>query len=228
MKIIFTFIAMSLLQTSSAQNINDLVKKVRAKLEEINDYEAKGSMKTNVAFLKIPVSDVNVFFKKPNKLKVKSAKGISFIPKGAVSINMSSLFSDNEFTIIDAGTDKIENVTMRVAKLLPLNENSEVVLSTIYINPANNLIYKSRTTTRENGSYQLEMRYGKYVKYGLPDKIMFAFNTKDYKLPKGMTFDFDDGKAPVAQKGEQSKQGRAEISFTSYIINKGIPDSKFK
>ena len=29
--------------------------------------------------------------------------------------------------------------------------------------------------------------------YGLPDKVIFSFNTKDYKLPKGVTFDYDDG-----------------------------------
>jgi hypothetical protein len=31
---------------------------------------------------------------------------------------------------------------------------------------------------------KLEMSYGKYIAYGLPDKVIFSFNTKDYKLPK--------------------------------------------
>jgi len=228
MKNLLLILFVVLFKTSAAQDINVLVKNVRSKLLEVNDYQAKGRMKTNVAFLKIPVSDVQIYFKKPNKLKVISLKGISFIPKGAVSINMGSVFSDNEFTIIDAGLDKVGNTIVRVAKLLPLDENSDVVLSTIYINPKNNLIYKSKTTTRENGSYQLEMSYGKYITYGLPDKILFSFNTKDYKLPKGMTFDFDDGTAPSSKTRAQPKQGKAEIFFSSYIINKGIPDSKFK
>ncbi len=229
MKNIFFFFAFLYSQVSAAQDINMLVNNVKSKLNTINDYEASGRMKTNVAFLKIPVSDVKVYFKKPGKLKVKSEKGISFIPKGAVSINMSSLFAGNEFTVIDAGADKIGNITLRVAKLLPMDENSEVVLSTIYINPLNNLIYKSKTTTRENGSYQLEMSYGKYTNYGLPDKIIFSFNTKDYKLPKGMTFDFDDGTSgKTTKKTAGPKQGKAEITFSSYIINKGVADSKFK
>ena len=33
----------------------------------------------------------------------------------------------------------------------------------------------------------LEMTYGKYAEYGLADKVIFSFNTKDYKLPKGVT-----------------------------------------
>ena len=227
MKYLLLFIALLKFDSGKAQNINTLVNNVKSKLNKIKDYEAKGRMKTNVAFLKVPVSNVTVYFKQPNKIKVKSEKGVSFIPKGAVSINMGSVFADNSFTVIDAGTEKIGNIEVRVAKLLPLDDNSDVVLSTIYINPQNNLIYRSKTTTRENGSYQLELSYGKYVSYGLPDKILFSFNTKDYKLPKGMTFDFDDGKVPAAKSGTQTKQGTAEISLTSYIINKGIEDAKF-
>ena len=82
---------------------------------------------------------------------------------------------------------------LRIIKLFPKDENSEVVLSTIYIDETQSLIKRSKTTTRENGTYELEMSYGKYAEYGLADKVIFTFNTKDYKLPKGVTFDYDDG-----------------------------------
>jgi hypothetical protein len=78
--------------------------------------------------------------------------------------------------------------------LLPKDENSDVVLSTLYIDEAQSLIKKSKTTTKDNGTYELEMIYGKYSDYGLADKVIFSFNTKDYKLPKGVTFDYDDGR----------------------------------
>ncbi len=212
-----------------AQDITEVVNKARAKIETVNDYEASGRMKTNVIFLKVPVANVKIYFKKPNRLKVKSEKGISFIPKGAVSINMNSILSGNDFTIIDAGEEKMGNIMVRVAKLLPNDDNSDVVLSTVYIDPVNSLIRKAKTTTKENGTFELEMTYGKYAGFGLPDKIIFSFNTKDYKLPKGMTFDFDDGteqKKPATLP--KNKKGRAEINFSSYSINKGIDEALFK
>lgn len=209
-----------------AQDINTLVASAQKKIEAVNDYEARGRMKTNVTFLKVPIASVTVYFKKPNKLKVKSEKGISFIPKGAVSINMSNILSGNDFTIIDGGDDKVNGVPVKVARLLPTDENSDVVLSTIYIDPVKNVILKARTTTRENGTYELEMTYGKFISYGLPDKIIFSFNTKDYKLPKGVTFDFDDG-TKIKQADIKNKKGRAEITFNNYIINKGISDAVF-
>jgi len=211
----------------SAQEINALVLKAKQKIDKVNDYEASGKMKTNVTFLKVPIATVKIYFKKPNKLKVKSEKGISFIPKGAVSINMSNILGTNDYTIIDAGKEMIGKVPVRVARLLPNDDNSDVVLSTIYIDEVNNLILKAKTTTKENGTYELEMTYGKYAAYSLPDKIIFAFNTKDYKLPKGVTFDFDDGTTNKTMEKNKNKKGRAEITFNSYIINKGLPASVF-
>lgn len=212
-----------------AQDINQLVAAARAKVEKVNDYEASGRMKTNVAFLKVPVANIKVYFKKPNRLKLKSEKGVSFVPKGAVSLNMSNLFSDNNYTVIDAGTDKLGGITVRIAKLLPVDDNSDVVLSTVYIDPVTSLIRKARTTTKENGTFELEMTYGKFADMGLPDKVIFSFNTKDYKLPKGVTFDFDDGTSTAPKPQDvKNRKGRAEITFSNYIINKGVPDAVFK
>jgi outer membrane lipoprotein-sorting protein len=211
----------------NAQDADMLVKKVKAKIDLVNNYEASGNMKTNVSFLKVPEAQVKIYFKKPNLLKIKNEKGISFVPKGAASINLNNIVSGNEFTAIDAGYDKVGNIKTRVIKLLPIDDNADVVLSTLYIDETNMVIVKAKTTTRENGSYQLDMQYGKYIGYSLPDKISFVFNTKDYKLPKGVTFDFDDG-SNAGKPAERNKTGKAEINFTSYTINKGIPDSAFK
>jgi hypothetical protein len=162
-------------------------------------------------------------------MKVKNEKGFSFIPKGAVNINMNNSLSNGKYSVLDAGTDKINGTVVRVVKLLPEDDNAEVVLSTLYIDETNLVIRKAKTTTRENGSYELEMSYGKYIEYGLPDKIVFSFNTKDYKLPKGVTFDFDDGNDnKKAEDKAKNKKGKAEISISSYIINKGIADTVFQ
>jgi len=211
----------------SAQDINVLVANAKTKIEKVDDYVASGRMKTNVAFLKVPVANIKVYFKRPDKIKIKSEKGVSFIPKGAVSINMSNILGEKNYTIIDAGTEKIGSTAVRVAKLLPTDDNSDVVLSTVYIDPITNLIRKARTTTKENGTFELEMTYGKFSEFGLPDRIIFSFNTKDYKLPKGVTFDFDDGTETKKTQEIKNKKGRAEIDFNNYIINKGVLDSVF-
>ncbi len=211
-----------------AQTPEEIIQKVRAKLDKVNDYEAKGKMKTNVIFIKAPIATVKIYYKKPNKLRIKNESGISFIPKGSVNINLNTIFVNTTgFDIIDAG--KESGTGLRIIKLLPKDENAEIVLSTLYIDETQSLIRRSKTTTKENGTYELEMTYGKYAEYGLADKVIFSFNTTDYKLPKGVTFDYDDGtKKEQTTDKLKNKKGKVEITYSGYIINKGVPDSVFQ
>lgn len=228
-KLILTLATALTLITAGAQTAEELIVQVKAKLAKVNDYEATGQMKTNVVFIKAPIGNVKVYFKKPDKLRVRNEKGISFIPKGAVNINLGNIFANSDkFSIIDVG--KEAGSGLRVIKMLPTDENADVVLSTLYVDEKLKLVRKAKTTTRDNGTYQLELTYGKYADYGLADKVLFTFNTKDYKLPKGITFDYDDGskKAPAPVDKTKSTTGSVEITYSSYIINKGVPDSVFK
>lgn len=204
----------------------ELVKKTKAKLDKVNDYIATGKMKTDVVFIKAPISNIKAYYKKPNKFQVKRDGGISLLPKGGVSVNISSLLLTDEYTAIDAGNGTVEKQAVRIIKLLPLNENSDVVLTTLYIDEQHLLILKASTTTKDNGTYEMQMNYGKYADWGLPDKVIFSFNTKDYKLPKGVTLEYDDGsKKPELPK---NKKGKVEITYSSYVINKGVSDAMMK
>jgi outer membrane lipoprotein-sorting protein len=210
---------------ATAQTPDALLKKVRARLDRVNDYQAAGLMKTNVAFLKVPEARVTVYFKRPDRLKIKNDKGISLVPKGAVTISLNNLLKGT-YTTIDAGADTSAGRKVRVIKLLPTDENADLVLATLYIDEDRLLILKARTTTKDNGTYEVEMTYDRYIAFALPDKVVFTFNTKDYKLPKGITFDYDDGttKKPSAPG---TGKGRVELDYQSYIINKGVPDAVF-
>lgn len=90
------------------------------------------------------------------------------------------------------------------------------------------MIKKAKVTTRESGTYELQMTYGRYASYGLADKVTFTFNTKDYKLPKGVTLDYDDGSGKNKPTTPQEKKGSVEISYSEYKINKGVADSVFE
>ncbi|TAD84101.1 MAG: hypothetical protein EAY75_13735 [Bacteroidetes bacterium] len=226
-RILIMMLLCSSVLASKAQDAMALVKRVKAKLDVVNDYVATGRLRTDVAFLKVPVAQVNVYFKKPNKFRISKEKGISILPKGGVSVNMQNQLADDNFIALDAGTQTLGGAVVRVVKLLPADETGEVVLTTLYIDEANLLIRKASTTTRENGSYEVELTYGKWTAYALPDKTVFSFNTKDYKLPKGVTLEFDDGERPDANKLKK-KKGTVEITYASYTINKGVPDSFFK
>ncbi|HUP12449.1 MAG TPA: hypothetical protein VM187_09565 [Niastella sp.] len=215
--------------TGSAQDANDLIKKVKEKLALVSDYQAEGVMKTDVSFMKVPESKVTIYYKKPDKFKIKKQDGISIVPKGGGNINLAALFEGNNYTAVAAGKGTVNEAAVTIIKLLPLDEKSDVVVSTLYIDEKDALVKKAIITTRENGTYEMEMQYGRYAGRGLPDVITFLFATKDYKLPKGLAFDYDAGGQQQKNNAPAGNQkGRIQINYNSYSINKGLANELFK
>jgi outer membrane lipoprotein-sorting protein len=213
---------------SHAQNAASLVKSIQSNLEKINDYEADAKFKTEISFLKVPDAIVKIYYKKPDKIKIKNQNGISLVPKETVSISLYSLLNSH-YTVLDGGKDLIQGIPVKIIKLLPADENAELVLATLYIDPKRLLVLKAKTTTRENGTNEVELFYGKFLPVGLPDRIIFSFNTEDFKLPKGVTFDYDDGTAKnKTTEPRKNQRGKIEITYLNYLINKGLSDNLFK
>ena len=211
-----------------AQPEADLVRKVKTKLDKVKDYQVDGNMKIDVPFIKAPPSKVRIFYKSPDKFKVKKDGGISILPKGGVSINLNSIIMNDNYTVIAGGETVTDGVKVKMMKLLPLEDTGDVVLTTMYVDEKNLVIRKSTITTRESGTYEMHMSYGKYIDWGLPDKVVFSFNIKDYKLPKGVTFEYDRGAPPAKEELLKNKKGKVEITYSHYVINKGISDAVFK
>ena len=103
----------------SAQDIQSLLKQVKDKYDKVNDYTANGKMKTNVLFIKAPVATVKIYYKKPDKLKIVNEKGVSFIPKGAININLNNVLGLSNYEAIDGGNEKINGTDCRVVKFSP-------------------------------------------------------------------------------------------------------------
>ncbi|RYZ28203.1 MAG: hypothetical protein EOO10_10310 [Chitinophagaceae bacterium] len=229
MKRVMFFIAFVVMSAVSfAQTEEALLQKVKARLEKVTDYEATGKMKMDVSFINAPESNVTIYFKKPNKFKVKKAGGISILPKGGVSVNMSSLLPTTAYQTVSGGKAVVNGTQTIIVKLIPTDEASDVVLSTLYIDEKEAVIRKAVVTTKESGTYDVQMNYGKYVAWGLPDKVVFSFNTKDYKLPKGITFEYEKGGEKKTDDKSKNKKGTVTISYESYKINKGVDDKNFQ
>ena len=227
MKILFAFVCSFLASVAFAQTEEALVQKVKARLDKVSDYEASGKMKLDVSFINAPESDVTIYFKKPNKFKVKKTGGISILPKGGVSVNMSTLLPSTSYQTLPGGKATVDGKATTVVKLIPTDEASDVVLSTLYVDEKAEVIRKAVVTTKESGTYEVQMSYGKYTAWGLPDKVVFSFNTKDYKLPKGITFEYEKGGEKKPDDKNKSKKGTVTITYGSYKINKGVDDKSF-
>jgi len=226
-KLTVFIVGLLLIQFSVNAQSNALIERVTKKLNLVNDYVATGVMKTDVAFIKASLGKVKVYFKKPNMLKVKKEGGISLLPKGGVSVTINSLLNNKQYIAIESGVQVYKGKSLQAIKLIPTDDKLDWVISTLWIDPVDALVYKTFTTTKENGTYEITMEYGEYANFGLPSKVIFGFNTKDYKLPNGITLEFGDDDPAAKQKVLKQKKGTIEITYASYVINQGVSNSMF-
>lgn len=203
-----------------AQDAGQIIQRVRDRLEKVNNYEARATMTLDVPYMKVPASEVSILFTKPDHLEVRQDKGISIVPKGGLGANLNSLIFGGRYASIYAGTAKLDGREVSLIKLLPLDETADVVVSTLYIDTRDFLVLKAITTTRNNGTYHILLQYGKYASWGLPDEVTILFDLKDYKLPSGLSFDYDGAGNSKENPRKTNGTGRLILRYSLYLVNR--------
>jgi len=206
-----------------------LYQKLKQKIDQVHDYEADVSIKVNVHFIKMPLTPAKLYFKYPDKIRIVRQGGISVLPRKGISVTMNKVVPESDVTVLDAGTEKIGDKTLRILKVIPNQQVEDIVLSRIWVDEQQMLIRKAETTTRDNGTYTVMLEYGKYITQALPDRIKFVMDVKDFKLPKGVTMDYETAPAPPPDPNANAKRkyGSIEIYYRSYKVNAGVNDAVF-
>lgn len=206
-----------------------LFEKLRGRLDIIKDYVADVRVKIDISFMKVPPLYGKLYFKAPDKMKLERNGGISILPGKNVNLTLNSMFPVGEATVIDAGSDVIDGKPVKVIKVLPQEDDGQIILTKIWVDTARNLALRTETTTRDNGTMKMDLAFGRYIKQGLPDKVTVYLDVKEFKLPKGVTMDYDISSQmqPAAPNDKKTKKGKIEISYLKYDVNKGLPDKIF-
>lgn len=218
------------LQTFAAdKEASQLFYEVRSRLNAVKDYTADVKMKIDVSFMRIPTLYGKLYFKNPDKMKLERNGGISILPKKSISLTLNNLVPAGDATIIDAGSEPLAGgKKLRILKVVPGNDATDIILTKLWIDEERLLVTKVETTTRDNGTVKMDLQFGKYVNLALPDRIVFFIDVKDFKMPKGVTMDYDGGET-IAKKETKGKprKGSIQIDYLSYRINTGLSDAIF-
>ena len=204
--------------------------KMRDKIGVVKDYVADVRLKIDVAFMKVPLLAGKLYYKSPGKMKLERNGGISILPRKSISLTLDNLIPGGRVNVIDGGWDTVSGHRVHVIKVIPDGE-SDIILTKIWVDEPRLLALRTETTTRDNGTIRTDLEYGNYAALSLPDKVTFVLDIKDYKLPKGVTMDYDEGQdaAPQNPKIPKAlKKGRIEIRYLRYQVNVGVNDAVFK
>lgn len=231
-RIIFVvFVLVFQINTASAQHLAaaDLFYKMRNKIASVQDYVADVSMKINISFMKMPTLKGKLFFKAPDKMKLERNGGISILPKKSISLTLNNLVPTGHTTVIDAGMEMMKGEKVRVIKVVPEDDKTGIILTKIWVDESRLLALRTETTTRDNGTVKMELSYKNYSDYALPDQVIFYVDVKDFKVPKGVTMDYDSGAEKIIKdgNGKKAKKGTIQINYLDYKINTGLNDKIF-
>ncbi len=209
---------------SYSQDANAVLQKAVAKIKSVKDYQASVDIILDVDFIKAPNAKGMMYFKQPNKFRLKS-DDIAMLPKQGLKVMPLSFLQNGDYDALPAGTALYNGVQCTVVKVIPRSDSSDVVASKMYIDPTTNLILKSENTTKKNGTLTIMLEYGSAKQYGLPSKMTVTFDVPEFKLPKSMSGDISG-----SSKENKPKRttGSVIIECKDYKINKGLDDSVFK
>jgi hypothetical protein len=79
------------------------------------------------------------------------------------------------------------------------------------------------STTKTNGTFTIILGYGNN-KFPLPDNIEFSFNAVRLKLSHNS---MEEENSNNKKDNPDSSTGKVFLTYSNYVVNKGIPDSIF-
>jgi len=216
--LLFTLLLFTAFPQTEAEKILNSVKK---KFDVVKDYQVDVRIKIDVEFLKVPDNDAKIFFKAPDKIKLQTGDDFALIPKEGLNFNPANLLN-GKYTAVYEGETKVNGAAHHIVKVIPTGGTGDVVLSTLWINKSTFFISKVESTTKNNGTFQIDMVYPKDSKYPLPSNMTFSFEVGKFNLPKGF------GGKKKRETTDLRAPGKVFITYKNYIVNKGVPDSVFK
>lgn len=212
---------------AGAMSSEQLFDSLRKKVMVVKDYTAEVKMKIDVSYMRIPMLGGTLYFKSPNKLKLVRHGGLAIMLKKNINLTLSNMIPAGKVTVLDAGTATIGGKTLRILKIIPEDDQGQIILAKIWVDERTMLAVRTETTTRNDGTIKMDLQYGKYAAFALPDKVIIDVDVKDFKLPKGVTMDYNEVKETQPKKETKNQKGSIQINYLSYNINKGIDDNTF-
>ena len=218
-------------------DVNRVVDKTQKQFEKASDYQVTMKIELKVPGFRMPKKKYKVFFKQPNKLKIKS-RGFGMLPKTGIFTSPKDNF-DNLKNMRFISTDNNNGqvyikgeVIVDSLKLKMPNEYAKLGFRptvTVKIDTNNWVINNINTELDTLKLVEITNTYKKVDNnYVMPSASTVQYFIKDAKLSGWLKKDITSivGQNPLEQKSDMV-EGKISIVYEDYIINRGIKDKVF-
>jgi outer membrane lipoprotein-sorting protein len=212
---------------TQSKDPNEIINAVIKNFNKINDYQVDVNIKVDVEFIKVPETKAKIYFKQPDKVHLE-AEGFAMLPKNGMEFSPSSFIKKDYTAVYEQDVD-LNGFKTSIIKVIPLGNEGEVILSTLWVDQKNQVIRKVESTTKTNGTFTIDFTYDDKIKYPLPVKIVFSFNMDKMNIPVTISGETSTEKPDKKNKNSDSRtRGKVIVNYSNYLVNKGVPDSIFE
>jgi outer membrane lipoprotein-sorting protein len=220
------FLMITQFNFAQSKDPDEILKSVVKNFDRVKDYVVDVNIKVDVQSIKVPETTAKVYFKQPDKVHLES-EGFAMLPKDGIQFSPSALLKKDYTALYEKDVD-LNGVKTSIVKIIPSGDQSEIILSTLWIDQNKKHIRKVESTTKSNGTFTIDFTYDDKIKYPLPNQIVFYFNLDKMNLPTTNTRESNKDNFKRRQDFESTTKGKVIIKYSNYVVNKGVDDSKFE
>ena len=218
-------------------DVERVVDKTQKQFEKASDYQVTMKIELKVPGFRMPKKKYKVFFKQPNKLKIKS-RGFGMLPKTGIFTSPKDNFDNlKNMRFISTNNNNGQvyikgEVIVDSLKLKMPNEYAKLGFRptvTVKIDTNNWVINNIITELDTLKLVEITNTYKKVDdNYVMPSASTVQYFIKDAKLSGWLKKDITSivGQNPLEQKSDMV-EGKISIVYEDYIINRGIKDKIF-
>ena len=218
-------------------DVEMVVDKTQKQFEKASDYQVTMKIELKVPGFRMPKKKYKVFFKQPNKLKIKS-RGFGMLPKTGIFTSPKDNFDNlKNMRLISTNNNNGQvyikgEVIVDSLKLKMPNEYAKLGFRptvTVKIDTNNWVINNIITELDTLKLVEIKNTYKKVDNnYIMPSASTVQYFIKDAKLSGWLKKDITSivGQNPLEQKSDMV-EGKISIVYEDYIINRGIKDKIF-
>ena len=226
-RILSIIILLGTIGFSQPKNPEIILEKVKKEFEKIEDYQVDVKIKVDVDFLKMPDREATIFYKKPDKFHIDS-ENFALLPKSG--LNFSPLgFLNYKYTSFYVREDTVKGKLTSVIKVIPLEGDADVILSTFWVDIKRNIILKVESSRKPQGNFFIDMDYLKTIEgYWLPASMTFSFTVDRSFYPGKFNEDQNSDSDKSNKDSAESETGKVYITYSNYKVNVGLSDELFE
>ena len=222
----------------------DIVKSnIITQFSKIEDYQVDINIKINMTGFRMPKKKIKMFFKKPDKLNIKT-NGFAIIPKTGINNNPNELFKmfnyinevnrtirDNKQFYFISGIVNQDSIDIPIKNFK--SEESNVKMS-LLIDAKEWIITEVDIFLDKEKTFSIRTDYININNIMVPEKTKLIIGIKEISRIKNnfnsdLIFNSDNDLAKASGFNLKNDEFKGEISmkFSNYIINQGIDDQIF-